>query len=302
MKSRLLTLLAIPALALSASAEAPPAGAAEKIAAALPAEAYAKPKKPRKLLIFSVTNGYHHPSIPTGQLAFTELGKKTGAFETVVSNDLDNFEIDKLKAFDAVCFLSTTLEVFLPHPNELKKFTPDQLAAAKKREARLQMNLMDFIKAGRGFVGVHAASDTFYSWPEYGEMVGGWFDGHPWTADVQVSIKVEPGMEKHPLAAMFDGKNIDIKEEIYQFKSPYDSKKVDMFMRLDTEKSPMNRPGIKRTDKDFGVSWARHWGKGRVFYTSLGHNHEIYWTPEILKHYLAGMQWAIGDLNAEVKN
>jgi hypothetical protein len=117
-----------------------------------------------------------------------------------------------------------------------------------------------------------------------------------------VSIKVEPGQEKHPLVAMFNGENVEFPEEIYQLKEPYDSKAVHMLLRLDTEKTDMTVKGIKRTDNDFGVAWARHWEKGRVFYCSLGHNHEIYWNPKVLGHYLAGTQWALGDYQAEVKN
>lgn len=283
-------------------AEEPPAGAAEKIAAALPEKAYAKPAKARKLLVFSVTNGFHHASIATGQLAFTELGKKTGAFEAVVSNDLANFEADKLKDFDAVCFLSTTGEVFSPSKDQAKTMTPEQLKEAEVKAELLKANLMAFIKAGKGFVGIHSATDCCYKWAEYGQMINGYFDGHPWGAGTDVSIRVEPGQEKNPLVAMFEGKNVDFKEEIYQLKDPYDSKKVDMLLRLDTEKTKIDIGGVKRTDKDFGVAWARNWGKGRVFYCSLGHNHDIYSHPIILKHYLAGLQWAIGDFKVDVKH
>ena len=283
-------------------AEEPPAGMAEKIAAALPDKPFATPAKPRKLLIFSVTNGFHHASIPTGQLAFTELGKKTGAFETVVSNDLANFETDKLKDFDAVCFLSTTGEVFSPGKDQTKSMSPEALKEAGARADRLKANLMAFIKEGKGFVGIHSATDSCYQWPDYGQMINGYFDGHPWGAGTEVSIRVEPGQEKHPLVAMFEGKNVDFKEEIYQLKDPYDSKKVDMLLRLDTEKTKIDIGGVKRADKDFGVAWARSWGKGRVFYCSLGHNHEIYSNPIILKHYLAGLQWAIGDFKVDVKH
>ena len=283
-------------------AEEPPAGMAEKIAAALPDKPFATPAKPRKLLIFSVTNGFHHASIPTGQLAFTDLGKKTGAFETVVSNDLANFETDKLKDFDAVCFLSTTGEVFSPGKDQTKSMSPEALKEAEARADRLKANLMAFIKEGKGFVGIHSATDSCYQWPDYGQMINGYFDGHPWGAGTEVSIRVEPGQEKHPLVAMFEGKNVDFKEEIYQLKDPYDSKKVDMLLRLDTEKTKIDIGGVKRADKDFGVAWARTWGKGRVFYCSLGHNHEIYSNPIVLKHYLAGLQWAIGDFKVDVKH
>lgn len=291
-------LIAVP---LRADEQAPD-GALAKITEALPDKPYAKPKKPRRVLVFSRTNGFRHGSIATGKVAFTEMGRKTGAFETVVSDDLTNFEIANLKKFDAVCFLSTTMNAFSPNAEDLKKMSDAEKATAAETEARIKANLMNFVKSGRGFVGIHAATDSFYEWAEYNKMINGCFDGHPWTADVKVSIKVEPGKEKHPLVAMFEGENIEFPEEIYQFKEPYDSKAVDMLLRLDTTKTDMTRGGIKRTDGDFGVAWARHWGKGRVFYCSLGHNNEIYWNPKVLRHYLAGMQWALGDYEVEVKD
>ncbi len=284
------------------AAESPPAGAVEKIEAALPDKPFAAPKKPRKLLIFSKTNGFRHESIATGKVAFTELGKKTGAFETVISDDLANFEEDQLQTFDGICFLSTTMEVFSPTAGELKGMSDTERAEATAREARLKKNLMEYVKAGHGFIGIHAATDTFYQWPEYNRMINGCFDGHPWGAGDTVSIKVEPGQESHPLVEMFGGENVEFKEEIYQFKEPYDSKAVHMLLRLDTEKTDMNHGGIKRTDGDFGVAWARGWGSGRVFYCSLGHNHDMFWHPKVLRHYLAGIQWALGDYQVEIKH
>ena len=280
--------------------EQAPAGAAENIAKALPEKAFVKPLKPRKVLIFSKTAGFRHASIPTGKLALTELGKKTGAFETVVSDDLANFEPKTIDQFDAIVFLSTTMDPFSPSADALKGMSDADRKDAEDKVKRLQKSLLDFVKGGKGFVGIHAATDTFYNWSEYGDMVGAYFDGHPWGAGQQVSIKVEPGQEKHPLVAMFEGKNVDFKEEIYQFKAPYDSKKYHMLLRLDTEKTDMKLGGIKRTDGDFGVAWAHSFGKGRVFYCSIGHNHEMYWNPTILRHYLAGIQWAIGDYKVKV--
>ena len=286
---------------VSAEEMAPP-GAAEKIAAVLPDKPYAKPEKPRKLLVFSKTNGFRHASIATGKVALAEMGRKTGAFEPTFTEELDQFEIDNLKKYDAILFLSTTMNVFSPNAEAMKKLSDEEKAEAAKTEARLKDNLMRFIKSGRGYIGIHAATDCCYEWPEYGKMVNGYFDGHPWTSDVHVSVKVEPGQEKHPLVAMFEGQNVDFPEEIYQFKDPYDSKAVHMLLRLDTEKTDMTRNGIKRTDGDFGIAWARHWDKGRVFYCSLGHNHEIYWNPKVIRHYLAGIQWALGDYKVDVKD
>lgn len=280
--------------------DAPP-GAMEKITGALPQVPYATPEKPRRLLVVSITNGFRHDSIPTGKMLLGEMGRHTGAFEAVVSDDLANFEPEKLATFDAVCFLNTTQNVFLPHPQQMKKMGAEEKAAAVARESRLKQSLMDFIKRGGGFIGIHAATDSCQDWPEYGKMINGYFNGHPWNADKDVSVKVEPGEEKHPLVAMFEGRNVEFKEEIYQLRDPYDSAAVHMLLRLDTEKTDMTVKGIKRTDGDFGISWARHWDKGRVFYSSLGHNHEIYWHPKVVRHFLAGIQWALGDYKVDVR-
>lgn len=298
----LVSALAILVVAQNPKKEEAPPQALEKITAALPEKPFATPDKPRTMLVFSKTNGFRHASIATGKIAFEEMGKKTGAFSVVISDDLANFEADALAKFDAVCFLSTTMNVFGPKADELKAMSGEDKKSAAERETRIKANLMNFVKSGGGFVGIHAATDTFYEWPEYNKMINGCFDGHPWNAGTQVSIKVEPGQESHPLVAMFQGENVEFKEEIYQFKEPYDSKSVHMLLRLDTEKSDMNVKGIRRTDGDFGVAWARHWEKGRVFYCSLGHNHEIFWHPKVLGHYLAGIQWAMGDYEVEVKS
>jgi type 1 glutamine amidotransferase len=282
-------------------AEAPPAGAWEKITAALPNEAAAKPVKPRKLLVFSATAGFRHASIATGKVALTELGKKTGAFEAVVSDDLAHFEPDAIQQFDAICFLSTTQDIFSPHPEVLKKMNDQEKQQAQEKSMRLRKSLMDFVESGKGFVGIHAATDTLYNMPEYGRMIGGYFDGHPWTADKEVQIDIEKGQEKHPLNAMFDGKSLRFNEEIYQHKAPYDPALMHTLLRLNVEQSAQVS-GMKRQDGHYGVSWARHQGKGRVFYCSLGHNHEIYWHSQVLRHYLSGIQWAIGDLKAEIQH
>ena len=305
MKSRILLPIGIliasfALLSYNPNDEKPPAGAMEKIAAALPEKAWAKPQKARKMLVFSVTKGYRHASIPTGKVALTEMGKKTGAYETVISDDLANFEPDAIKQFDAICFLSTTNDVLSPLPQELKNMSEEEKKASQEKQLRLRKSIMDFIESGKGFVGIHSATDTLYDWPEYGRMIGGYFNGHPWGAGTDVQIDVEKGQEKHPLVAMFEGQSMNFKEEIYQFKEPYNSKNQQMLLRLNVEKSA--KVGGGRADGDYGVAWAKNIGKGRLFYCSIGHNHEMYWNPKILGHYLAGIQWAMGDLKCEVKH
>lgn len=258
-----------------------------------------KAQKPRKLLVYSVTRGYRHKSIPTGQATLRILGEKTGAYEAVISDDMENFEPGTINQFDAVCFLNTTKDVFKPAQKDWNTMSPEQRKVALEREERLKKSLMQFLESGKGFIGIHAATDTYYSWKEYGEMIGGYFDGHPWNAGTPVSIMVEKGQEEHACCAHLEGENLNFKEEIYQFKAPYDPKKLHMLLRLDPEQTDISKG--KRADKDYGVSWIKHHGKGRVFYCSLGHNEHIYANPKVLQHYLKGIQWALGDLEAEVE-
>ncbi|MFP6898919.1 MAG: ThuA domain-containing protein, partial [Roseibacillus sp.] len=268
---------------------------ADKIEPALPKKAFAKPKQKRKLLVFSVTNGFRHGSIASGKTAMTLLGEKTGAFEAVVSDDLANFETDKINQFDAILFLNTTGDPFFD-----KKIDK---AEAQAKSERLQKNLQNFVKGGKGFAGFHSATDTLKprgdKVPEYSKMINGAFDGHPWGGGTPVSIAVEKGQEKHPIVAHLNGKNMDFKEEIYQFRDPYDSKAVQMLLRLDLERS--EKKNLKRADRDYGVAWVRKWGEGRVFYCSLGHNDAMYWHPDVLKVYLGGLQYALGDFDVPTK-
>lgn len=267
------------------------------ISQAGPAKAYAQPKKARTILVFSVTRGFHHSSIPFGVAALEEMGKRTGAWTVVASDDIANFEAEALAKFDAVVFNNTTQSVFMPDKKEFDAMDSAAKDAAKAKATRLQKNLIEYVRSGKGFIGIHAATDTLYDCPEYGSMVGAYFDQHPWTANVQVSVKVED--RTHPInQGMKDIDHLEFCEECYQFKDPYKADRQHVLLRLDTDKTDMNRPNIHRTDKDFPLSWIRTFGKGRVFYCALGHNEHIYLNPHVLSHYFAGIQWALGDLAA----
>lgn len=232
----------------------------------------------RKLLVFSMTKAFHHSSIPLGQKVVSELGAQSKEFTAVVSEDLSNFDPDKIKEFAGVCFLNTTGEI--PFSDEQKK------------------GLLDFVSSGHAFIGIHSATDTLYQWPEYGDIIGGHFDGHPWTADMTETLRVE---EKNPITAPFPS-DFPITEEIYQMKAPYDREKCDVLISLDTAKTGMNRSGIHRTDGDFPVCWIKSYGdKGRVFYTSLGHNETVWERADYQQHLLAGIRWALGDYDLPIK-
>lgn len=260
----------------SARAEISPEAAA-KVQAALPAEARAIPKYPRKLLVFTLCKGFVHSSIPLAAEAMKWMGAKTGAYEAVISDDPAVFAANNLAQYDAVLFDNTTGTLFA--------------------EPELRDSLMSFVKGGRGVIGVHAATDCFYDWPEYGEMMGGYFDGHPWGADTTVTLRIDDPL--HPLNAAFHGQGFAIQDEIYQFRDPYSRNNLRVLLTLDPNGTDMARDGMKRADKDYAVSWLRAWGQGRVFYCSLGHNESVFWNPAVLAHYLDGIQYALGDLDAD---
>lgn len=303
MKPRLLTLFApclllLCVMVLSDADEKPQSSIpsmTQRVEMAIP-EGEFPPQQARKMLVFSVTRGYRHGSIGIGKTAFQLLGQKTGAYEAVVSDDLAYFEKGVIEQFDTICFLNTTLAVFRPSERELKQMSVAELDKVNATEARLQSNLLDFVKSGGGFVGIHAATDTYYQWPEYGAMLGGYFNGHPWRSSTKVSIKADAKALADPIIARLGSGSLDFKEEIYQFKEPYDSDELNVLLRLDTEKSDMRVFGIKRDDGDFGVSWTKSYGKGRVFYCALGHNEHIYWNPTVLSIYFNGIRWTMGDL------
>ncbi len=249
----------------------------KKITDAMPAKAAAKPAKPRKVLVFWLCNGFFHGSIPVGNKAFEIMGAKTGAFEAVVSDDMAMFAADKLKEFDAIIFNNTTRLNF---------------TEAARRKA-----LMDFVKGGKGIIGVHAATDNFYKWPEGAEMMGGLFSGHPWGGGGTWGVKLDE--PDHPLNKAFGGKGFLIKDEIYQLKAPYSRDNLRVLLSLDMSHGPTGGRKGNRPDKDNAVAWIRQFGKGRAFYCSLGHNNQIFWNKAVLQHYLDGIQYALGDLEAD---
>lgn len=269
-----------------------------KIQAALPTEAPAKPKAERNVLIFSRTAGFRHSSIEYGVRAVTLMGEKTKAFTAYATEDPSIFTPEKLKKFDAIFFMNTTENCLAPNPKLAKDATPEQKAAAAKTEEERKAALKAFVEDGKGLIGVHAATDTYKNWKEFNVMMGGAFDGHPWNANSKVTIKnLDP---KHPLNAAFDGKGFEITDEIYQFRAdtalPGDRRYL---LALDNDKTNVSIG--KRKDTFYPVSWLSTYGKGRVFYCSLGHREDIYWNKAVLQHYLAGMQYALGDLDADAK-
>ncbi|OHB55605.1 MAG: hypothetical protein A2173_01465 [Planctomycetes bacterium RBG_13_44_8b] len=255
----------------------------KKMEEAMPNKAIVEPDKPRKLLVFNLCQGFRHSSIPFWDKALEIMAQKTGAFTAVFSSDPNVFKAENIKQFDAVCFNNTTGLKFSPET------TPE-----------ICTSLMEFVKSGKGVVGIHAATDNFNQWPQAQEMMGGTFSGHPWTDKGTWAIKIDE--PNHPLMAPFAGAGFKIKDEIYRTEPPlYSRDKQLVLMSLDMNDEVTKKTSQKPTDADTGISWVKKWGEGRVFYCSLGHNHDVAWNPPILEHYLRGIQFALGDLKVDVK-
>jgi len=266
----------------------------DKVKAALPRTVRVKPAKPRRVLIFTLCRGFPHGSIPCAAVALKMLGETTGAYTAEISDDIAMFEPATLAGFDAVIMDNTTGDLFADP--KFKELSEADQAKAAERENRLKKSFVDFVRKGGGLVGVHAATDCLYKWADYGDMLGGYFSGHPWHEEVTVKLD-DPG---HPLCAAFRGQTFKVTDEIYQFRDPYSRDKLRVLLSLDTSKTNMDKGDkIKRQDDDFAVAWVQNYGKGRVFYCSLGHRDEIFWNPAVMQHYLDGIQFALGDLEAD---
>ena len=242
---------------------------------ALPDGSPVPARQERSLLIFNLSKGFAHESIPWADFTIARMGEKSGAFRAVVSSDTTMFQADRLGEFDAVLFNNTTGEPF--------------------SDPALRASLLAFVRDGGGMVGLHAATDGFHEWPEFGELMGAYFVNHPWNESVTLLIE-EAG---HPITASFDDSRYVVADEIYQFRDPYSRERQRVLISLDTADLDLERDGVQRADLDFAVSWIREEGSGRVFYSSLGHRFEIFTDPTILNHWLAGIQYALGDLDAD---
>ena len=266
----------------------------KKIRAAIPDRASVQPSKPRRLLVFSRAWGYKHSSIPYGKAMAKAMADKTGAFELTFAKDDSFFEQDRLQQFDAVFFNNTNNEIFLPE--NFSKLPSSEQQTALARDAQLKKNLIKFISGGKGLAVIHAGVASFRKWPEYGSIIGARFENHPWNAGSTINLKIEDS--SHPLCQTFPAAHFEVTDEIYQFKE-YDRNKLRVLFSIDTSGMDLtNKKGIRRTDKDFALSWIKNYEKGRVFYSALGHQHDIFWNETLLRHFLDGIQFALGDLPA----
>ena len=219
---------------------------------------------PKRVLVVTVTKGFRHSdSIPLIEKTVENMGKSTGAWTTdFVRTDAEmqtKMTAKALQNVDAVVFGSTTGELPLPD-----------------RDAFLQ-----WIKAGHGFVGVHAATDTFHQWPAYLDMIGAEFKTHG--KQVWVIDNVE---DKHHPATASLGSGRLVFDEIYEFKN-FDHATFHALVSMD--KHPQT--GVAGY---YPVSWCKNYGTGRVFYTALGHRPDVWALAWYKQHVQNGILWALG--------
>jgi type 1 glutamine amidotransferase len=292
---RLATFLCLIGLPLGAQQSHPPLTPEQKqqIEAALPAKAPARPKKARRILITNLAKNSGrtirgHPSIPWGNHALEQMGKRTGAYEVVIDNDPQRFRPESLKEFDAICFNNTQGVLF--------------------DDADLRQSLLGFVNGGKGLIAFHAGGAATFNqyprydyWPAFGKVIGGTDNGgHPWTLRDRYTFKVDD--LKSPLTKVFKGKGYEVNDEVFQFQEDPLRDHMRVLLSIDMEKTPLPEKSVlpvRRKDKDFPLTWVRRQEKGRVFNSGMGHNANIYHDPQLLAHFLAAIQYALGDLKAD---
>jgi type 1 glutamine amidotransferase len=253
----------------------------EKIDAGAPRQAIAKPKKPRKLLVTDIQMYSGHETIPHGNLMLELMGKYTGAFEPTFSNDQEMLKYPKLREFDAV-FLNNVCGMVHNDPE-------------------VREGILRFVREGGGIGGNHAVTFANNNWPEFAEMMGGWAGAHHTEKQV---IKIDD--PNSPLMKSFGAASFEHTDEFYQFPplSPYSREKQHILMSIDVEKSDRATGGkfcdqCTRPDQDYGLAWIRTYGKGRTYFTPLGHTTAMYTDQRWTQHMLAAVQYILGDLDAD---
>jgi type 1 glutamine amidotransferase len=222
-----------------------------------------------RILYITQSKGFKHGVLPESEKIMQDLAGKNG-FELTGSQEAEKvITPENLKSLDVIIFYTTGE---LPLTDEQK------------------MAFLNFVKSGKAFIGIHSATDTFYQWPEYGEMIGGYFNKHPWTSRDTVTIKTTD--RRFPVTKHWE-ESFKLTEEIYQFKN-FNAEKVKVTMWLDTANTDMTKKGIEV--KEFPISWYRSYGKGRVFYTALGHNPEVWRDQRYQTMIVNAIKWASGQM------
>lgn len=239
-----------------------PLGRAEKTVSAAP-------RKPQ-LLFVTECKGFRHQVLHQAEDIMEQLGAANGFDVTITQAAETHLTPQAMKNLDVIVFYTT---------GELP------LSDAQKTA------LLEWVRSGKFFLGIHSATDTFYKWPEYGKMIGGYFNKHPWTQDVEVTLKTED--KSHPASRhLLDGWSM--KEEIYQIKEFIGRDKTHVLVSLDQTKTDMTRNGVEA--KEFPLVWWHEYGKGKVMYNAFGHRPDV-WTTDWYKVMITNsIKWGLGQM------
>ncbi|MFM6932920.1 MAG: ThuA domain-containing protein [Novosphingobium sp.] len=246
--------------------------------------------KKRLLVIADLSTGNQsaHMAVSHAVSVIEQVGRQSGAYVTFIRTDTDWITLKETWGKNAYAkggprqARGKTLDYFdavLFYTNGDTNLSPDQ-----------KQDLLDWIRAGHGFIGVHTATATAVNWPEYGEMLGGVFDNHPWMiTDAKVIV------ERPEFPAMKGWKSgMVFRDEHYQMQAaPYSRGKVDVLARLDPASVNLKAPMVHRADADFPVAWIKDYGQGRVFYTGLGHTDAAWDDKRVRSMMLGAITWAI---------
>jgi uncharacterized protein len=219
-----------------------------------------------QILYFTRSAGYRHRVIPLSLTILEQLGRDSGAFDVAVTEDTSIFTTKNLERYAAVIFYTSG--------------EPPMSGVQKGA-------LLDFVRSGGGFLGVHSATDTFYTWPDYLDLVGGYFNDHPWHQAVTIEV-VDPD---DPLVA-FLGSSFQIEDEIYQI-SDFDYRGSHVLLRLDQSSVDLRASGVHQRFYGWPLAWTRLYGKGRVFYTALGHEPGVWRDPRFQRILTNAILWVI---------
>jgi type 1 glutamine amidotransferase len=252
-----------------------------RIDTAAPRKAVVTPKKPRKMLVTDIQMYSGHSTIPHGNYLLELMGKYTGAFTPTFSNDPGLLKYPKIKEFDAV-YLNNVCGMVYNDPE-------------------VRADLLRYVREGGGLGGHHAVTFANNNWAEFADMMGGWAGAHHTEKQV---IKVDDPTS--PLTKSFGSASFEHTDEFYQFPmyAPYSRERQHVLLSIDVVKSDRatnNRPCTEctRTDQDYGLAWIKEYGKGRTYFTPLGHTDAFYEDPRWTNHLLAAIQYILGDLDAD---
>jgi len=222
-------------------------------------------RPPERILYFTLSAGYRHEVLPLSKAILTQLGRDSGIFEVDATEDTAAFSTENLDGYAAVMFYTT---------GELP------MSGVEKKA------LLDFVRSGRGFLGVHSATDTFYTWLDYLDLIGGYFNGHPWHQGVTIDV----ADAADPLVA-FLGSSLQLNDEIYQI-SDFDYRGSRVLLRLDQSSVDLSKAGVHQRFYGWPLAWKRVFGEGRVFYSALGHEASVWQDPRCQKILTNAILWS----------